>query len=203
MPKTETCSIGLTNIHTTLNAAGWVKCMPGGWKRAENGRKSEYVRRTGDVWRAVKCSCSYYGSLAAKDRIHLSCSADITIFFLAFVLLLLLLLCFSFQVRRETSYEMGNLPHHYVRVLFFRKAWNRPFSFLIQSCKLVLGYYTWRILALLSFCKPEPSLAPVASPKCLGECDVTLTQVHVFQEGRKNPPPSNYYTLFSISKADS
>ena len=51
---------------------------------------------------------------------------------------------------------------------------------------------------MLSFCKPEPSL--IASPKCLGECDVTLTQVHVFQEGRKNPPPVKLLHTFLASQ---
>ena len=38
------------------------------------------------------------------------------------------------------------------------------------------------------------------SPKCLGECDVTLTQVHVFQEGRKNPPPVKLLHTFLASQ---
>ena len=65
---------------------------------------------------------------------------------------------------------------------------NCPFDYLRQSKYVrILFLVNYVKIAMLSFCKPEPSL--IASPKCLGECDVTLTQVHVFQEGRKNPPP--------------
>ena len=85
---------------------------------------------------------------------------------------------YGFYVSINCPFDYYLRQSKYVRILFFSK--------LHRNC-----HVEFLQTRTIPYC---------LSPKCLGECDVTLTQVHVFQEGRKNPPPVKLLHTFLASQ---